>query len=255
MDLATALRIRDQKPRPGATTFLGWVQSSSSTTVTVKLADDTSSVTIPKLRGWSPINGDIALVIKTGGALYGIGSLNDGPVTEPPPDEGDDPPPTNPVRTATYRPYYTGTYRGSSWRSDTADVLQGDWTGKGLNYGAAYYGRGPSSLSGVAVSGTVRIMRASGGAPQARIPRIRLLQHSYKPSGSPTVATGVVLDGPRLLIHQSATVPLPVSWVQQLIDGQAGGIGLGIADNAYLGLLGRKWWAPSMELTLKYTKG
>ena len=48
-------------------------------------------------------------------------------------------------------PTWHGTYRSGSWRSDTSDLYQGDWTGRGINRGAAFYGRKPRGLGKIKI--------------------------------------------------------------------------------------------------------
>lgn len=250
MNLAQALAARDQRGvRTPSTTLLGWVVSSTSTEVTVDLGEET--VTMPKLRDYTPAVNDVALILRTGRLLYCLGAVNTGPISKP----GTDPdmpaaPSAHEVRTRTFRPVSVGTYRGG-WRSDTGDVLQGDWTGHGINQGAAYYGSGPAGLSGTAVSGKVRVRRLAAGSGAAQAPTFRLLDHKRRPSGAPSYSDTFV--GPAIAVGEDRTVAIPDAWTQALINGTAGGIGIGVAGTSpYLRLAGRGAWSPSFELTIKW---
>lgn len=251
LDLATALAQRSQHVRTPASHFLAYVLSSTSTTVTLRLADN-STLTVPKLRSYSPSVSDVALVLKAGGAMYALGALNAAPVTPPDPsvDPDPEPPSSTTVRSKTFRPTFTGTYR-NGWRGDTSALYQGDWTGRGTNYGAAYYGSGPGGLSGIAVSATVRMQRHSGGAYGGQSPTLRLLTNKSRPGGFPSYSKA--LRGPSLSIGESKTFSIPVSWAQALINGTAGGIGIGVGSSSpYIQLAGRGAWGPAMELTIRW---
>lgn len=257
LDLATALAVRSQQVRPTLTHVIGWVTASTSTTVTVQLAGGDLVEDVPKLRAFTPNTDDVVLMLNAGGALYCLGALNAAPTPPPEPEEDEDedpaPAPELVEKTRTWRPSFTGTYRGS-WRGDTSDLYQGDWTGRGRNYGAAYYGQnGPSAVSGDAVSGTVRIKRLSGGVYAAVRPTLRLLDHKTRPGGFPSFSKS--MQGPLMSIGDTRRVGLPTGWVQDLIDGNAGGIGIGVGTNSpYVHLAGKGVWGPAMELTITWEK-
>lgn len=262
LDLATVLDSRGKRATTTAGQLLGWVTASGVSTVTVRFADKTIA-TMPRLRTYAaPAVNDVVIVIKVGPALYCLGALNDGPSpppADPPPAEGDGsstvPPPAPVQRTLSFRPVSTGTWRAGNpgaWRTDTTDMLQGDASGGGINYGAAYYGTGPSGLTGAAVVGTVRIKRLPGGDPDAVRPTLRLLAEQDRPAGEP-VDTAQLL-GPLLAVDATATVELPDPWTQALIDGTAGGIGIGVdATTPYLVIAGKSSWPAAAELTITYT--
>jgi hypothetical protein len=273
LDLASALAVREQRKniRPPARLLLAWVVSSTGATVTVKLSDDPSAepVTVPKLRAYSsPAVNDVVILAMSGQSLYCLGALNAGAV--PPPDpETPDPelpsgggtsggdmantPPAAPVEfTKSLRPIFTGTYRADAWRTDTTDLHQGQGTLAGIEYGAAYYGDALTALgASEARSGTVRIQRMRAGFAAPAVPKLRLLTDREQPAGFPGYSAEI--DGPALEIGESATVTLPLTWVAALLDGSAGGIGIGrAADLAYMRLAGPSSWSPAMELTLTY---
>lgn len=270
LDLSSALAVREQRKnaRPPAQLMLARVVSSTGSTVTVVMDDDGNGdpVTAPKLRAYSsPAVNDVVILAKSGQSVYCLGALNAAPVPAPNPEDygpelpsgggtsGGDmsptPPPVPVQVTKSLRPISTGTYRGSSWRTDTTDLYQGQGTVAGIEYGAAYYGSALTALGAVeALSGTVRIQRIRGGWAPAVTPRLRLLTDIERPAGFPSFTQE--FDGPLLSIDEIATVDLPLSWVTALLNGSAGGIGIG--GDAYLRLAGPSNWAPAMELTLTY---
>lgn len=270
LDLNTALAVRDQrrKIRPFAQLLLGRVVSASGATVVVTVDDEPTAVpvTIPKLRAYTTPNvNDVVIVAKSGQSLYCLGALNAGAVPLPNPENdgpelpsgggtsGGDmsptPPPKRTEETKTLRPVFTGTYRSASWRTDTTDLFQGTYSG--TNYGAAYYGSALTALAGgLAISGTVRVQRLPSGTSTSLAPRFRLLVDSERPSGMPGFTEE--FTGPLLSVGEIATVDLPIGWLDALLDGQAGGIGIGGDD--YMRLAGPSSWAPAMELTITYRK-
>lgn len=270
LDLSAALAVREQRKnaRPPAQLMLARVVSSTGSTVTAALSDDPSAdpVTVPRMRAYSsPAVNDVVILAKSGQSLYCLGALNSAPVPPPnPEDEGPElpsgggtsggemssSPPEVPVEwTKTLRPIFTGTYRDDAWRTDTTDLYQGTGPAASAEYGAAYYGSAPTALGALeALSGTVRIQRTQAGLPAFRTPTLRLLSDIDAPAGFPDFTQ--FLAGPPLLIGAAVTVDLPLSWVTALLDGIAGGIGIGGDD--YLRLAGPSNWAPAMELTLTY---
>lgn len=261
LDLARALAIREQSRGAHTTILLGQVTAAAGTTVTATLAEQT--VTMPRLRSYgSPTVGDIVLVLRHGTALYALGALNAAAVVipeDPDDDVGDTkPPPSTIVRTRSFRPNSTGTWRDGRWRGDTTNMIQGGGggsTGHGRNFGAAYYGNGPSSLSGSGVSGNVRVKRIGGGAYVGRPQTVtlRLLPNRSRPGGKPPFIAAI--RGPNLAVGQSAVVGIPTPWVNHLIQGSAGGIGVGVdADYPHIHLAGRNTWSSAFQITLKFRR-
>ncbi len=268
MDMADALAIRDHQPRPSAEVLVGTVVAvpSSGMTVTVDLGGETELTadgdlilpTVQRLRSYSPVVDDVVMVVRSGGSLYCVGALNP---TPPPPDPDPEPapkpdrpkpppPPPKPVtRTRSFGPIYTGSFRSGSWRGDTSDLYQGDWSGRGENFGGAFYGNGPASLRGAAVRARVHMLRVRGaGVAAPRSPRMRLLAQRG-PGPAPTEIAAAW--GPALGFGQATVWTLPSGWAQALMNGQAGGIGVG-SGGEYLALAGKAGWAPAMVLEMTW---
>lgn len=290
MDLATALALKAQSTAArgrSLTGDIGTVTAYTATTVTVTVSNG-GSMTVLKSRQYAaPAINDTVVLLGFGGTWYAAFAINAAPVA--PPEQPDEeapsippkpkPPPPKPPATTTprppakpkpkppsnvgttpnpkptqksktFKPIWTGSYRGG-WRGDTKDLYQGDWTGRGSNYGCAYYGNGPSALSGIAVKGTVRIKRIAGGAYGAQHPTLRLLGAKSRPGGAPGYSA--TIRGPALAIGQTATITLPVAWVTRLLNGSSGGIGIGVGGSSpYVGLAGKGTWSAAFELTLTY---
>lgn len=150
----------------------------------------------------------------------------------------------------------THTYRGG-WRSDTTDLYQGDWTGRGVNTGVAFYGsalvglKADTSASGTRIS--VRVKRLSGGSYSAVTPTLWTVSQRVKPGGAPTRLSS--FSGPSLKPGESGSVALPDARVTELLNGTAGGIACYVATSTpYAQLAGRGAWSPSMSLAVRYTR-
>lgn len=252
LDLATALDTRGRRAGDPARVILGWVTDTAASSVTVQLADG-SRATAPVLRSYaSPQVDDVVLLLRSAGSLYCLGAFNAGPAA-PPTGTTDPEPPRDQTTTQTFRPLSTGTWRGDGWRTDTTNLLQGDPSGEGLNYGAAYYGAAPSSLGidPATATGTLRIRRNTGGPAGAQTPILHLLAEEERPDVQPATVDTVI--GPALGVNDEATVNLPATWVAALLSGTAGGIGTGIPAAApYLALAGSSAWAPAFELAITW---
>lgn len=172
---------------------------------------------------------DLALVACSDGQAWLVGVL--GTVAPPPPppqpEDGATPAPAPVIEVVTLRPTVSGTWRGSGWRSDTSDLYQGDWTGRGLNRGGAWWGPLPSRIR----SGSVLLRRRrAAGMGAAATPTLTLLAGTSRPSGAPTVLASQA--GPALAAGASTTWDLPAAWVAQMASGAAGGIGCQIDSAA-----------------------
>ena len=252
LDIATALGVRTHEVRPRVEHLLGWVTSTGTMVVTVQLPDGEIVTNVPRLRAYgSPQINDLVLILKAAGVMYVLGALNAAPAPPPEPPEPDPPPPRPTTRTRTFRPNFTGSYtiQRGSWSG--GNLAQGN-KGQGMRLGAAYYGSGPSGLSGSAISGKLRVKRVQEGRDGVSMrPTFRLLKAKNRPGGQP--AYSKTMRGPALRIGQTATVNLPTGWVADLMAGRAGGIGIGVDQpTPHIALAGRNSWGAAMELTIKW---
>lgn len=193
--------------------------------------------------------GDACLIGTVHGAktvIAVLGAAPAPPTPAPPPpaegggdgtDTGVKPPTVERTGSSPVRPVWTGTYRGG-WRTDTADLYQGDWTGRGLNTGAAFYGNGFRAWDEL-TRVTVALRRKAGaGVFAGERPRMVLLAGGTRPGGAPTILAAEL--GPSLTAGGSGgsgSWDVPESWLPQLMSGAAGGIGIHInSRDPYLAL-------------------
>lgn len=214
--------------------------------------------------------GDTLLATRQGSAWWAIARLFDAPTpaelspTPPAPagaeDAGDPDPAPAPKPTTTtgslvVPPTATRTYRGGSWRTDTDDLVQGDYGGFGLNTGCAFYGTKPRSLKGATVtSATIRVRRTTGGFYAAQTATLRLVTQASKPSGAPTLTSSTT--GPSLKVGATNDYfAIPTSWAQAMVNGTAGGLAIHIGSSTpYIRLAGRSKWSPSLTMTIKWKR-
>lgn len=224
------------------TQIQGVATGVSGMTVSVRMPDGTTSL-IQRYRHVTVAAGDAVVVNRENGAQFVAAALGPGPL--PPPDP-DNPPPTPPppppppatVTTGktTVTPSFTGTHRGSGWRPDTGDLYQGDYSGRGLNFGAAFFGSKIQNIRGQLTAGVIKIRRGQGGVFAAQRPTICLLAGKSRPSGRPTILASVL--GPSIPVNGSADFGVPSGWLSQLDDGSAGGFGIWVnARTPYIHLL------------------
>jgi len=159
------------------------------------------------------------------------------------------PPPKTTSGTSTVAPQSTGSWRAGSWRGDTTVLYQGDWTGRGIQEGAAYYGSGLSGVPGSITSATVRLVRQDGaGYTSAQIPTMTLLAGGSRGGAPSRLATA---PGPALETGQSTDWPVPSSWLASMNNGSAGGIGCYVGSTSpYVGLTPA---AGGMTVTARWT--
>lgn len=121
----------------------------------------------------------------------------------------------------TIPPSWSGTWRGSSWRTDTEDLIQGaQKPGDPTNMGAAFW---PAAAWGTLADARIRLHRRAGGDPAGVPLTLALLQ------GDVGDAWPAVLDtvaGLMLPVGDDEWWSLPTAWTAQLSSGAAGGIGL-----------------------------
>jgi hypothetical protein len=217
----------------------------------------TAQISVNVLRGLTPAVGDVVLVARRGSSRWLIGILGTAAPAAPV-EVNDAPPPPVPVvqtGTSVFKPTSTGSYRSGKWRTDTDNVIQGYWaySTQAENKGAAFYGRGPNSLSGATCTKvTVKLRRVKAGEYGGRRPTLRLISTSTR-SGSPSFGSSTT--GPSMAVDTSTTFTLPTSWGQALIDGTAGGIGIDAGGrDPYIVLNGRSSWSSAFVLSISWKR-
>lgn len=220
-------------------------------TLTV-IANGVSTVVKNALTVTAAVN-DVVLVTKVGAQWVAISRVATGVA----PVQIEAPPPPKPTTTAgslVVSPIETRSYRNGDWRTDNDDVYQGQYGGGGNHTGAVFYGTKPRSLTGATVtSATIKVKRISGGiyAPQPTI--MRLMTHTTRPGGAPTL--GSTTAGPSVAVGESATFTIPDSWAQAMVDGTAGSFAFFDSDGSpYVKFAGRGTWSPAFTLTINWTR-
>lgn len=197
--------------------------AGDSRTLTVQF--DGTNVTVPRLLGWTPYTNDVVLLIGSAGFWYAVGCLTAQQASSGPTPPVVPIPPAATTGTATIQAYDSGSWRGGSWRGDTSNVIQGDYTGSGVNSGAWFYGdkiRG--TLAGATVLGArIYVPRISGGVFGAQTATIRRHDRPSK-SGAPTYS-GANAGTASLAVNESGWIGLAASEIQPLTTAD-GGLGL-----------------------------
>jgi hypothetical protein len=237
---------------PSGTGYAKGPASAGLVTVTVNGTD----TVMHAARGITFALGDRVAFIRVGQIWVALCLLGTAATAEQP----DAPLPPRPrppevTGTKTFLPVETRSRQGSRWRTDNADVYQGQYGGNGNHIGCAFYGSGPRSLAGATVlSATAKVRRrAAGGAAAAQDTTLRLVTEKTRPSGAPTLTS--TTDGPNLRWGQATTFTVPTSWAQSMVDGTAGGLAIYEADGApYVILDGKAGYGSSFALTINWRR-
>lgn len=183
-------------------------------------------------------------------AIGNVDALSDGTIYEPPSS------PCTITASTTFLPKRTATYRGSSWRTDSDDMWQGQEGSQGLMTGCAFYGpQITNALAGATVlSAHLKAKRLTGGAHSRQTATLVHVTEQTKPSGAPT--TGGSYTGPAILISETLTkIIVDTSLVQALVDGTYGGIGIHIAGNTpVIRLAGLSHYSGAFALTIDWQR-
>lgn len=201
----------------------GLVLNVSGQSVTVAL-DSGGSDVLQKMRHVSCSVGDLAHISTVGRARFVDGVIGAG--TAPTPEAAISVPPPAPQEIVTgswpFGPINAGTYRNGAWRSDTTLLWQGVYGSGSPQYGAAWYGEGPSSLPGSLTSAVVVLCRVQGGHG-ALAPTVALYAGTAQPEDAPDLLDSAA--GPVLPLGVPVEWALPPDWLTLLADGAAGGLG------------------------------
>lgn len=221
-----------------------------------------ATITALALRGLTLAAGDPVVVGRAGSRWIVLGRFGTAAATVPEDAvEKDDPVPTAITGTLVCAPVETRSYRpagpGPAWRTDTTDVVQGQYSGLGNSTGCAFYGTKPRSLAGATVtSASIRVRRITGGDYAARTATLRLVTETTRPSGAPTLGSSTT--GPSLAVNTTNTAfAIPTSWAQAMVDGTAGGLAVYEADGSpYMRFAGKGSSAltGAWTLTIKYRR-
>lgn len=199
-----------------------------SATITVTPAGGTAITA--KFVGAAPAVGDTVLLDHRRSAVYVVGKVGVTPEPEPAPEPPPPPPPPLPpasTGTTTFAAIDSGTARvGAGWDAFRGqNLFQGTYSGVSFA-GAWFYGTGPQSLAGDAVTGSRVFI---GARRQAGAHGSPVVLHLYAHT-SPSRPGG---DVSRVLGPHDVTIPagwggdwvdIPTSFAAQVIAG--GGIGI-----------------------------
>jgi hypothetical protein len=135
-------------------------------------------------------------------------------------------------RWVTLTPSVTDTYRGG-WRSDTNNLYQGDWTGRGINTGFAGFG---AKIVGLRADTTrsrivrVQARRLSGGVYAAVTPTWWTTSQGSKPAGNVTRLNADA--GTSLTIGETDSFDLAATLRDQLLVGTARGLAIFVSGTS-----------------------
>lgn len=237
----------------------GVLVGTAASTVTAGRASVTiggATVTAAVLRGVTLAIGDPILIARQGAAWWVLGALgvatptNGTTGSQPSPDV-----PTGPTSgTLVCPPVETRSWRGSAWRTDTDEVVQGDYGGWGINTGCAFYGSLPRSLAGATVTAArLHLRRVTGGTYAAQQLTIRLMAEATRPAGAPGLGSSAA--GPSLAVGAEGVYAAPTAMAQALADGTAGGLAVYVAGGTpYIRTAGRSEWGPAWTLTIDWRR-
>jgi hypothetical protein len=228
------------------------VKSGSTCTAVI----DGATTTIQVARDLTVAVGDVLLVHRVASQWFASSrhfAAAPGAVVN---DSAPDPQPSVVTGTLTVAPTLTGTWWGSGWSTRDDNVRQGQRGAGGNETGAVFYGDKPRSLAGATVvSASVAVRRANSLSFVAQPTTMWLVTEDTRPAGAPTLTSSAA--GPQLKVGETDNAfTVPVSWVQAMVDGTAGGLGFYEADGSpYVVLAGRGEWSPAFTLKIKWTRG
>jgi hypothetical protein len=223
-----------------------------------------SPTSVHVARDVSVAEGDALLVQQVGALWVAVARLYAVPTET---DYDSDAPPTTARKgTLVVHPVETRSYEtGRGWRTDTTSVFQGDHGGRANHIGCAFYGAKPRTLAGATVTDAEAYVRRMPGGPNGSAPTVlRLLGDATRPAGSPPLTgsdtgpdTEVRKPGAKGWAKKTPadTFDVPTAWVQSIVDGTAGGLGIYDGDgDPYVRYAGRGDWAPAWTLTIQWER-
>ena len=225
--------------------------AKSGSTVTALV--NGATVTVQVFRDLSVASGDVIVVERIGSQWVALGRMFTAapaaPINEAPPPSQ----PSGVTGTIVFGPVDTRTYE-SSWRTDNTSVYQGSYGGSGNRTGCVFYGTFPRSLAGATVlSAYFQVRRQAGGAFAAQTATMRLMTDATRPGGAPTLTSSTT--GPYLATNTQGQHAVPTSWVQQMVDGTAGGLAFFTGSGSpYMVFSGYGDWGPAFHLTVNWQR-
>lgn len=216
------------------------------------------NVIIMCARGVSPAVNDVVIVAQIQSRWIAIEAL-DAATPTPVTDSQAPPPATVSTGTLVVTPVETRSYRSGTvtgWRTDDDDVYQGQYGGWGNHTGCVFYGAKPRALAGATVAGaTFRVRMSQIGSYPPQAATMRLLTNATRPGGAPTLQASTT-SGPQLAQGaQEDRFPVPVSWVQGMVDGTAGGLAFFVSGGSpYLRMAGRADWSAAFTLSINWRR-
>lgn len=235
------------------TTLLATATDAKTGSTTTAVIDGVTT-TIQVARDLTVAAGDLLLVHRVGAQWFASSRHYASAVGEVDNDVAPDPQPATYAGILVVAPVDTGSYRSSGWRSDT-DVRQGEYGGSGNHTGAVFYGGKPRSLAGATVvAASIAVRREVSPSFGATATTMRLVTEATRPSGAPTLTDSTT--GPSLAVRETdAAFAIPTGWAQDIVDGNAGGIGFYDADGSpYVVFAGRGSWSPAFTLTINWQR-
>ncbi len=215
-----------------------------------------TNVTVEVARDVSVSSGDALILSRSNGTFYVVGRAGiAAPAALP-----DSPPPVPPPKQTqrgqlVISPVETRSYRNGAWRLDTDEIVQGAYGALGNSTGVAFYGDKPRSLEGAIITGVqLQVRRADRGGGNASTDTTAwLVTESARPAGAPTLSASTA--GPSIRRGYTASVALPASMGQALVDGTAGGIAVYAASGTpFVVFAGQGEWSPSFTVILSWER-
>lgn len=232
------------------------VATTTKTGSTVPAVVNGTTVTVQVARDLVVGAGDVIVLTKFGAQWCAIArqfaSAPASPINQP----GPVPNPPSVSGKLTVGPVETRSYRNSAWRTDNTTVYQGQYGGGGNHQGCVFYGAAPRSLAGATVlDASIVVRREQGGIFAAQSTTMRLMTNATRPGGAPTLTSSTA--GPSLAVGAANTggFGVPISWVQAMVDGTAGGLAFFVAGAApYVRFSGLGDWGPAFTLTIAWQR-
>lgn len=235
--------------------ILAVAQSTKTGSTTTALVNGTV-VTVEVARDLTVAAGDVIVLAKFGAQWCAVARKYTAAPASPINQPGPVPNPPSVSGKLTVGPVETRSYRNSAWRTDNTTVYQGQYGGGGNHTGCVFYGAAPRSLAGATVlDASIVVRRESGGIFAAQSTTMRLMTNATRPAGAPTL--GASTAGPSLAVGAANTggFGVPISWVQAMVDGTAGGLAFFVAGaSPYVRFSGLGDWGPAFTLTIAWQR-